>query len=347
MYYSCEKTLGGSSIKPIGLLVGQDNSTNETRAFDQGDYAQTIEETSAIFIATKIAITSGQTQMYCKIRNCTKDADCKFDSHSHPMNEQVCMSNGFCKDYQWCPYNGDPVHTQIYVMQNLLDLHFEYLNVIQFGSDAETEDIIYHTNPVQVQEDGMRHPVFYPKQKSNAISMGTLIESNNIEVNQLVEKGAIIKMVFDYYCDLRYYQCEPLIEFQKLSEDNDNPITIESSILFTDSDDGTQYREFYQMTGLRLIVQVQGEGNFISIASIILQISSGLALLNIVATVCDLIMLYCPLLKKEHREKYNDYKIEDSEDFSNLQEKIDLIEKEQEKRLKKIKKERKKANSGR
>ena len=77
-----------------------------------------------------------------------------------------------------------------------------------------------------------------------------------------------------------------------------------------------------------------------------MQVASGLALLNIAATVCDLIMLYCPLLKKEHREQYMNYKLEDSEDFSSLQEKLDLVEKEQEKRLKKIKKERKREKHG-
>lgn len=80
--------------------------------------------------------------------------------------------------------------------------------------------------------------------------------------------------------------------------------------------------------GIRLILEVQASGNTLSIASIILQVASALALLNIVATICDLIMLYCPLINKQHREQYFDYKIEDSEDFSNLQEKLDLVEKE-------------------
>jgi len=43
--------------------------------------------------------------------------------------------------------------------------------------------------------------------------MGTLIEKNNIDISKLVEKGAIIKIIFDYYCDLRYHSCEPKIEF--------------------------------------------------------------------------------------------------------------------------------------
>ena len=116
LYYTSEKTLGGSSIKVFGTLVGYDNQTNETRAFDQGDYAQTLEETSAIFIATQVSITTGQTQKYCKIRNCTKDSDCEYNPHQHPLNEEICMSNGYCQDYAWCPYAGDPKHTQTFIM---------------------------------------------------------------------------------------------------------------------------------------------------------------------------------------------------------------------------------------
>eukprot|EP00347_Sterkiella_histriomuscorum_P000775 403374552 len=141
-------------------------------------------------------------------------------------------------------------------------------------------------------------------------------------------------------------ECEPDISFQMLSEVGDAPVQIEDSLSYSfasnSSSANDQMRDLTVMTGIRLIFHVQGYGNTLSYASIILQISSALALLNIAATLCDLIMLYCPLLKKEHREKYFDYKIEDSEDFSNLQERVDLIEKEQEKRLKKIKKDRKK-----
>jgi hypothetical protein len=43
------------------------------------------------------------------------------------------------------------------------------------------------------------------------------------------------------------------------------------------------------------------------------------------------------MLPEEHRELYFRYKCENSEDFSNLQEKINLIKTEQQKRLKKIK----------
>lgn len=71
-----------------------------------------------------------------------------------------------------------------------------------------------------------------------------------------------------------------------------------------------------------------------------MQISSLLALLNIAVTISDLIMLRAPFLPELHRKLYFKYKIEDSEDFSNLQEKLDIIDKEQEKRMKKLKREK-------
>eukprot|EP00347_Sterkiella_histriomuscorum_P017542 403348942 len=355
-YYQTEKTIGGSIIKPFGKLVGKDQFTNQTRVFDIGDYTRNIDETSAIFIATKIEITEGQQQKYCHITPCESDADCKNINQNPPISERICMSSGFCKQYAWCPvHNSNSTkNTKTFVMENLQDLHFEFVNVIQFGSEEEIEDIIYSTDAIEYDKHGEKKVVFYPEKRANALNMTEILinidEDQSLtqeEYEKIINKGAIIKIVFDYYCDLRNMkECEPDISFQMLSEVGDAPVQIEDSLTYSfasnSSSANDQMRDLTVMTGIRLIFHVQGYGNTLSYASIILQISSALALLNIAATLCDLIMLYCPLLKKEHREKYFDYKIEDSEDFSNLQERVDLIEKEQEKRLKKIKKDRKK-----
>lgn len=57
-YQIREETVGGSAVKPVGTLVGQTDK-GEQRVFDLGDYALSLEETSALFIATKVQITAG------------------------------------------------------------------------------------------------------------------------------------------------------------------------------------------------------------------------------------------------------------------------------------------------
>lgn len=77
-----------------------------------------------------------------------------------------------------------------------------------------------------------------------------------------------------------------------------------------------------------MLFTVHGIGKTLSIPAIILQLSSALALLNIAATICDVIMLNWPWLPEEHRKLYFRYKCEDTEDFTSLQEKINLVETE-------------------
>jgi hypothetical protein len=63
-----------------------------------------------------------------------------------------------------------------------------------------------------------------------------------------------------------------------------------------------------------------------------LQIASGLALLKVVTDVTDFIMLN--LYPKMRRELYWEFKIEYSVDFSDKQDRIDVIKYMREKRLK-------------
>eukprot|EP00347_Sterkiella_histriomuscorum_P010884 403374553 len=152
-YYQTEKTIGGSIIKPFGKLVGKDQFTNQTRVFDIGDYTRNIDETSAIFIATKIEITEGQQQKYCHITPCESDADCK---------NIICLVSSSQLQYT--------KNTKTFVMENLQDLHFEFVNVIQFGSEEEIEDIIYSTDAIEYDKHGEKKVVFYPEKRANALT---------------------------------------------------------------------------------------------------------------------------------------------------------------------------------
>jgi len=61
--------------------------------------------------------------------------------------------------------------------------------------------------------------------------------------------------------------------------------------------------------------------------------------LNVIAVyITDYLMLNLRLLPEEHRRLYQKWKIIDSEDFTKLQERLDFVEKEQQKRAKKFRK---------
>ena len=66
------------------------------------------------------------------------------------------MSSGFCKQYDWCPTpnHNDSSFTKTYIMEDLDKLYFEFISVVQFGTEEERADIIYSTNIVEVDESG-------------------------------------------------------------------------------------------------------------------------------------------------------------------------------------------------
>jgi len=101
---------------------------------------------------------------------------------------------------------------------------------------------------------------------------------------------------------------------------------------------GTQeMRDFYKFTGIRILFISEGLGTVISFASVVLQIASGLALLALASIITDFVMLY--LYPKELRDEYWSVKVTDSEDFSDLTEKLNLIRIAREKKLKKKEKQ--------
>lgn len=105
-----------------------------------------------------------------------------------------------------------------------MDIHFEYLNVVQFGSERDIDDIIVSTPLVQKDNKSAKKPVFYPSPNANAITLATLIKETDLSIDDVINKGAIIKMVFNYECDLGHDECSPHVAFERLSHANDMPV---------------------------------------------------------------------------------------------------------------------------
>jgi hypothetical protein len=60
--------------------------------------------------------------------------------------------------------------------------------------------------------------------------------------------------------------------------------------------DGEWYRDYVRLYGIRLVMNVVGKGQTVSIPMIILHISTIIALAKIATIVCDFIMLNFPIL---------------------------------------------------
>lgn len=70
--------------------------------------------------------------------------------------------------------------------------------------------------------------------------------------------------------------------------------------------DGKQYRDLTKYFGIRIFIESKGVGYSVNAVNIILQLSSGLALLVVATTICDLMIQYLLPQKKI----YSKYKVQ-------------------------------------
>ena len=86
-------------------------------------------------------------------------------------------------------------------------------------------------------------------------------------------------------------------------------------------------RDLYTFKGVRLLLSARGVGKKVSVAAIMLQISSLIALMWLANYAADLMMLHV-LPERKH---YRTYKQERTPDFSDLRNKIAEVEGEKKK----------------
>ena len=88
--------MGGCSIKPKGKVVMKQIGINSSRVLDVADITRTIEETSAVFVATLMSVTEGQKQQYCDIIPCESNKDCLKLPVNPPFTDHKCLPSGYC-----------------------------------------------------------------------------------------------------------------------------------------------------------------------------------------------------------------------------------------------------------
>jgi len=85
-------------------------------------------------------------------------------------------------------------------------------------------------------------------------------------------------------------------------------------------------REALYLNGLRILVDSSGIGKKDSLVLAIIQVGSAIALIRVAAIVADNLMLYMPLYSQTRRDAYYKCKVHETNDYSDLQDRINLIE---------------------
>mmetsp|Transcript_33628 Transcript_33628/g.85175 ORF Transcript_33628/g.85175 Transcript_33628/m.85175 type:complete len:441 (-) Transcript_33628:7-1329(-) len=295
---------------------------NTSKVFDEADLRFPVIEPAGVFIMTKRVVVKNQTLGTCV----------DYDSpQACPCDNATC-SGDYCEVKGWCPSLGEanadepPDEAEVDEMEGLEGTILEINAGISFP---------YAGNYLFVASGFEGTPNIYRN-----ITLGALLSQADppMKVQDLVQKGALIGVSFYWDCDLTSLRTlmgdtSPVI--MGLGENTETcPYYVAVSRLdggqgfaqkrarrYTSG--GTQSRDAIYMTGLRILVDSSGVGRRVSLVLIVIQLGSMFSLLRMAASFADFVML--SMTSEERQVAYKRCKVQETEDYSDLQDRIDQV----------------------
>mmetsp|Transcript_87361 Transcript_87361/g.151251 ORF Transcript_87361/g.151251 Transcript_87361/m.151251 type:complete len:428 (-) Transcript_87361:73-1356(-) len=278
----------------------------EVRVFDPADLRFPVIEPSGAFLLTKqIVVTQapGSCVDFDSPRRCPCDAG------------EVCGGE-FCQVQAWCPSIGDenadspPPEARIDLVQGLERIQLKIMSGIAFPGIGN-KFFVTGASP-----DGTN--LF------KNITLGSLLSLADppIQVDEeLLNTGALIGVSFFWNCDVSQ-ECEPAVVIKRLDAGQG---FVQKRVRHY-REFGIEKRDAHYMYGLRILVDSSGIGRKWSSVLLVMQIGSALALMRVAGFVADAIMLYVPVYGQKKMAAYYKCKVRETRDFSDLQDRINLIE---------------------
>merc|ERR550534_165786 len=279
----------------------------QNRAYDEADLRFPEVEPYGVFIMTRSA-----TQKQQEIGTCV-DYDFKC-THGHEACEATggtCV-DGFCKTRAWCPsmglFNFDTSETAERMdIVGLEDTIIEIMTSITFPG-------IGNNMFVAGKSPGVPNPY-------RNLTIAQLLDHATppLKLADLAEKGALVGISFLWNCDVGSPSCVPAIEVKRMDEGKG--FSQKRARRFVHG--GTDKREATVLVGLRLLVDSSGIGRKVDLVMAIIQLGSCLALLRTASMASDFLMLRC---YAERSEMYYKCKVIETKDYSDLQDRLNLIQ---------------------
>lgn len=145
-----------------------------------------------------------------------------------------------------------------------------------------------------------------------------------VKLEDVVDRGALIGVSFFWTCDVADLACQPGVVVKRL----DNGKGFSQKRSYHETLGGKSKRDAVFMYGLRILVESSGIGRQFSVVLLVIQIGSCLALLRTASMAADVMMLQ--LYPRVRREAYYKCKVQETKDYSDLQDRLNLIAEAQE-----------------
>lgn len=272
------------------------------KAFDVADLRFPEIEPFGAFIMTKEVKVQGQ-----QIGDCVN-----FDNPCPCAQGSVCV-DGYCQEKGWCPSLGDgnadeAEGAKVTVIKGLEHTIVEIMTGIAFP--------------------GIGNHFFVTGKSAGAknefknITLGDLLSRARppVKLEDVLDTGALIGVSFFWNCDVAVLDCEPGVVIKHL----DGGKGFAQKRAFHTK----QGRDAVLMYGIRILVESSGIGRKMSFVLFVIQVGSALALLRTASMAADSMMLY--LYPKHRRDAYYKCKVIETADFSDLQDRLNLVRESQE-----------------
>jgi len=275
-YFDTEKTNG----LVISKIVPPPDKVPDAKAkvpWDISDFSTNPGEQGAVFLPTRILTTRGQVQDgYCgsPLHPCKTSADCKVGNDG--LQKAEC-SKGMCMRRQWCPaQDAKDSKTEVhYIDSQNYDIWFQ-------------TDLHFHRFELDVSTTEEKESIRWPAPRANTYTMRDLLLMGNVKAQDVKDYGAVLNVNQLFECDLGRETCGVRLHIANV--DGQTGFNYVRNHFYEVN--GVRKRDTHRLYGIRLIASATGIGSKVSVAQIMLQVSSGVALMGLARLAADLVLLY-------------------------------------------------------
>eukprot|EP00929_Paragymnodinium_shiwhaense_P068950 TRINITY_DN3477_c0_g1_i1.p1 TRINITY_DN3477_c0_g1~~TRINITY_DN3477_c0_g1_i1.p1 ORF type:complete len:399 (+),score=109.79 TRINITY_DN3477_c0_g1_i1:120-1316(+) len=309
-YLEFEEARGGVATHVRGDAFAVSSGKPGVRYFSAEELTHPGLENGNVFVSTRQKIYR-QSRGVCEDHTmpCTSDYDCSI--LPNPVNSTLepirgrCTENRYCEEPSWC---------NVEELPEIYELEVAHMSI---WTKASIQFIKLAPSTIYSTESG--HP--YPEKDYNVFTVRDLLlkcKPVPVRYEEISELGAVVEVQFFWKCDAGKDKCMPELKTRRVD------------VLFDKNNIGYSWgypeyitpdeRLFYEMTGVRFYFRSVGRGEQVSLAAIIMKVSTSSTLLSLAPIVADLLMLNAFALRKKFRAR----KFEVSQDFSEY---FDMLEK--------------------
>lgn len=322
-YQDTDTILSSVTTKVKGIALTNTTEMGE-RIWDVADYIIPPQEDGSFFVLTNMIITPNQTQSKCaeiptSASLCSSHKDCKRgfnDARGNGVRTGRCVPFSdtvkTCEVLAWCPLEktddeppdppllSDAENFTVLIKNSIRypKFNFNKRNILPNINSS------YLTQCVFSRETDPDCPIFRLKD---------IVEEAQEDFQTMAVHGGVMGLQIRWDCDLDMPDswCMPRYTFRRLdNKDPDNNVAPGYNFRFAKyykDSDGKEVRTLIKGYGIRFDVMVFGEAGKFHIVPTLLNIGAGLALLGLVAVICDWIVLTFMKRKHHYREQKYTY----------------------------------------